>query len=232
MALSPRERPGSIAFRGLEQFHLRGDGNGVGYCIAGAKPNALEFSNASDVICLLRATSTAAPSSRTIARSRWCFSATSPLFTRVSAMCGCAPATCVTASLLSATGAIFRACSTIATSNTCGAAAAATTFATTRSGFLRAMSGSACAGREGLQALELQFLALGTYVETMRRLAAARAGAAGRAVRSGIRQALRLYRWQSRGEAFVRGPLPRRQSAAAHRLREREGPHRTLLYNS
>jgi len=52
MILSPRERPGLTSFRGLEQFHLRGDANGVGYCIAGAKPYALEFSNAADVICL------------------------------------------------------------------------------------------------------------------------------------------------------------------------------------
>jgi AraC family transcriptional regulator len=53
MTLSARERPGSIALRGLDQFHVRGDTNGVGYCIAGAKPYALEFSNTSDVICLL-----------------------------------------------------------------------------------------------------------------------------------------------------------------------------------
>ena len=53
MVLSPRERPGLTSFRGLEQFHLRGDANGVGYCIAGAKPYALEFSNSADVICLL-----------------------------------------------------------------------------------------------------------------------------------------------------------------------------------
>jgi len=53
MILSPRERPGPTSFRGLEQFLLRGDANGVGYCIAGAKPYALEFSNSSDVICLL-----------------------------------------------------------------------------------------------------------------------------------------------------------------------------------
>ena len=53
MVLSPRERPGLTSFRGLEQFHLRGNANGVGYCIAGAKPYALEFSNSADVICLL-----------------------------------------------------------------------------------------------------------------------------------------------------------------------------------
>jgi AraC family transcriptional regulator len=53
MALSSGERCGSLAMRGLEQFRIRGDANGVGFCIAGAKPYALEFSNTSDVICLL-----------------------------------------------------------------------------------------------------------------------------------------------------------------------------------
>src|SRR5215469_4864937 len=53
MILSPREGPGLTSFRGLEQFHRRGDANGVGYCIAGAKPYALEFTNSADVICLL-----------------------------------------------------------------------------------------------------------------------------------------------------------------------------------
>jgi len=53
MILSPRERPGPMSIRGLEQFHRRGDANGVGYCIAGAKPYAFEFTNSADVICLL-----------------------------------------------------------------------------------------------------------------------------------------------------------------------------------
>ena len=53
MALASNKRPGSTWFRGLEQFHVRGDADGVGYCIAGAKPYALEFSNDADVICLL-----------------------------------------------------------------------------------------------------------------------------------------------------------------------------------
>lgn len=53
MALSTGERPRFNSFRGLEQFAVRGDTNGVGYCLAGAKPYALEFSNAADVICLL-----------------------------------------------------------------------------------------------------------------------------------------------------------------------------------
>lgn len=53
MAQSTSERPRSTLFLGLEQFHVRGDTNGVGYCIAGAKPYALEFSNTADVICLL-----------------------------------------------------------------------------------------------------------------------------------------------------------------------------------
>lgn len=53
MMLSAGERPGSLPVRGLDQFHVRGGTNGVGYCIAAAKPYALEFSNTSDVICLL-----------------------------------------------------------------------------------------------------------------------------------------------------------------------------------
>ncbi len=53
MALSASERPRSFPFRGLEQFQLRGDTCGVGYCIAEGKPYALEFSNTADVICLL-----------------------------------------------------------------------------------------------------------------------------------------------------------------------------------
>jgi len=47
------QRPGLAAFRGLEQFHVRGDSDGVGYCIAEAQPYALEFCNSADVICLL-----------------------------------------------------------------------------------------------------------------------------------------------------------------------------------
>jgi AraC family transcriptional regulator len=40
-------------FQGLEQFRHQGDAGGVGFCIAGAKPYSLEFSNEHDVICLL-----------------------------------------------------------------------------------------------------------------------------------------------------------------------------------
>jgi AraC family transcriptional regulator len=53
MVLSPSERPAITRFRGLEQFRMRGAADGVGYCIADAKPYALEFSNNEDVICLL-----------------------------------------------------------------------------------------------------------------------------------------------------------------------------------
>jgi AraC family transcriptional regulator len=53
MLLSAVERPGPTRFCGLEQFQVRGDVDGVGYCIAAAKPYALEFSNDADVICLL-----------------------------------------------------------------------------------------------------------------------------------------------------------------------------------
>lgn len=40
-------------FRGLEQFAFRGSFGDIGYCVAGAKPYALEFNNDTDVICLL-----------------------------------------------------------------------------------------------------------------------------------------------------------------------------------
>lgn len=45
--------PRGADFLGLEQFRRQGDAGGVGFCIAGAKPYALEFSNDHDVICLL-----------------------------------------------------------------------------------------------------------------------------------------------------------------------------------
>jgi AraC family transcriptional regulator len=41
-----------VSVRGLEQFGLRGDAEGVTYCISGDKPYALELSNDTDVICL------------------------------------------------------------------------------------------------------------------------------------------------------------------------------------
>lgn len=53
MALATEERPGQARFTGLEQFHMRGDTQGIGYCVATAKPYALEFGNGDDVICLL-----------------------------------------------------------------------------------------------------------------------------------------------------------------------------------
>jgi len=42
-----------LPFRGLEQFERRGAVEDIGYCIAGASPYALEFTNDADVICLL-----------------------------------------------------------------------------------------------------------------------------------------------------------------------------------
>jgi len=53
MALATGERPRFPAFRGLEQFQVLGEADGIGYCVAGAEPYALEFSNTADVICLL-----------------------------------------------------------------------------------------------------------------------------------------------------------------------------------
>ena len=53
MAQPASRQPPWAMFRGLEQFETRGETSGVGYCIAGPKPYALEFSNTADVICLL-----------------------------------------------------------------------------------------------------------------------------------------------------------------------------------
>jgi AraC family transcriptional regulator len=53
MAQPASRQPPWGMFRGLEQFETRGETSGVGYCIAGPKPYALEFSNTADVICLL-----------------------------------------------------------------------------------------------------------------------------------------------------------------------------------
>ena len=47
------ERPPAPEFRGLEQFRLVANAGGVNYCIADARPYALEFTNDFDVICLL-----------------------------------------------------------------------------------------------------------------------------------------------------------------------------------
>lgn len=44
---------GNRKFRGLEQFDRTGVAAGVSFCIAGARPYALDFGNDDDVICLL-----------------------------------------------------------------------------------------------------------------------------------------------------------------------------------
>lgn len=53
MVLSADGRPDPARFHGLEQFQVRGDTDGIAYCVAEAKPYTLEFSNNADVICLL-----------------------------------------------------------------------------------------------------------------------------------------------------------------------------------
>jgi AraC family transcriptional regulator len=52
MARINTERTVPVSVLGLEQFRLRGDADGVTYCISGDKPYALEMSNDTDVICL------------------------------------------------------------------------------------------------------------------------------------------------------------------------------------
>ena len=46
-------RAEAVSHGGLDQFSMRGNHGGIEYCVAGAKPYALEFENPSDVICLL-----------------------------------------------------------------------------------------------------------------------------------------------------------------------------------
>jgi len=46
-------RARQVRYGGLEQFPIKGGFGGIEYCIAGSQPYALEFSNGSDVICLL-----------------------------------------------------------------------------------------------------------------------------------------------------------------------------------
>jgi len=41
------------AVRGIDQFALSGDADGIGFCIAEGKPYALEFANDRDVVCLI-----------------------------------------------------------------------------------------------------------------------------------------------------------------------------------
>jgi AraC family transcriptional regulator len=53
LALAIGQRARVDPFRGLEQFDRRGGTGDIGYCIAGPTPYALEFTNDSDVICLL-----------------------------------------------------------------------------------------------------------------------------------------------------------------------------------
>jgi AraC family transcriptional regulator len=46
-------RARELRYDGLEQFPTRGSHGGIDYCVAGARPYALEFANRADVICLL-----------------------------------------------------------------------------------------------------------------------------------------------------------------------------------
>ena len=53
MTLASGRAVPAVVFGGLEQFERRGEAGDIDYCIAGAKPYALEFANPGDVICLL-----------------------------------------------------------------------------------------------------------------------------------------------------------------------------------
>lgn len=145
MALSTGERPRFNSFRGLEQFAVRGDTNGVGYCLAGAKPYALEFSNTADVICLLLGDINSSTKFEDDLEKPLLFLGESPPFIRASAMSEFVRTTCATALSLSATRTSFRVFWMIATLTGTGAKEAVTTSVTTPSNFLPATCGSVCA---------------------------------------------------------------------------------------
>lgn len=173
MALSPRERPGSIAFRGLEQFHLRGDANGVGYCIAGAKPYALEFSNASDVICLLLGDINSSTKFEDDREKPLVFlgdfTAFHPRVGNVRVRAGDVRHGFIAFSY----GGDFQSVLDDRNIEHLRRGGSCNNIRNDAIRFLARYVRERLRRPEGLQALELQFLALGTYVETMRRLAAA-----------------------------------------------------------
>ena len=218
MVLSPRERPGLTSFRGLEQFHLRGDANGVGYCIAGAKPYALEFSNSADVICLLLGDINSNTKFEDDREKPLVFlgdsTAFHPRVGNVRVRAADVRHGFIAFSYAGDYQSVLddRSIEHLRRGGSCN------NIRNDAIRFLARYMRERLRRPEGLQALELQFLALGTYVETMRQLAAAPPARRDMLVRSGFRQALRIYRGQSRGQAFLRRPFARGQSAAARHL--------------
>jgi len=173
MILSPRERPGPTSFRGLEQFHLRGDANGVGFCIAGAKPYALEFSNPSDVICLLLGDINSSTKFDDDREKPLVFLGDSTAFhPRVGNVRVRAADVRHGFIAFSYAGGFQK----VLDDRSIGHLRRGGSCNNIRNDAIRFLARyvrERLRRPEGLQALELQFLALGTYVETMRQLAAA-----------------------------------------------------------
>ena len=206
-------------FAVLNNFHLRGDTNGVGYCIAGAKPYALEFSNTSDVICLLLGdinSSTKFEDDR--GEAARLSAASPPRSIRESAMCAFARRGTARLYRFQLRQMIFRAFWTIAASRHLRRGGSCNNIRNDAIKFLARYVRERLRRPEGLQPLELQFLALGTYVETMRQLETV--APARRDVLSDqeFATALRLHRGKSRGQAQLRRFVPGRQPATARRL--------------
>ena len=230
MALSAGDQHGSAGFRGLEQFHTRGDADGVGYCIAAAKPYALEFSNNADVICLLLGDINTTTKFEDNHEGPLVFLGESTAFhPRVGNVR-------VRADEVRHGFIAFnyspdfqgflddRSIAGLRRDGSCN------NIRSDAIKFLARYVRERLRRPEALQALELQFFALGTYVEAPARHH--RRHASRHALRPGIQQALRLHRAKPRGKTYLRRPLPGGEPAAADRIRRRETSHRTLTLQS
>jgi len=173
MIVSSRERPGPTSFRGLEQFHLHGDANGVGYCIARPKPYALEFSNSSDVICLLLGDINSSTKFEDDREKPLVFlgdsTAFHPRVGNVRVRAADVRHGFIAFSYAGGFQKVLddRSIEHLRRGGSCN------NIRNDAIRFLARYVRERLRRPEGLHALELQFLALGTYVETMRQLAAA-----------------------------------------------------------
>ena len=173
MVLSPRERPGLTSFRGLEQFHLRGDANGVGYCIAGAKPYALEFSNSADVICLLLGDINSSTKFEDDREKPLVFLGDSTAFHPRVGNVRVRAADVRHGFIAFSYAGDYQSALDDRSIEHLRLGGSCNNIRNDAIRFLARYMRERLRRPEGLQALELQFLALGTYVETMRQLAAA-----------------------------------------------------------
>jgi AraC family transcriptional regulator len=173
MALFAGEQPGFARFRGLEQFNTRGDADGVGYCIAAAKPYALEFSNNADVICLLLGDINTTTKFEDNHEGPLVFlgesTAFHPRVGNVRVRAADVRHGFIAFSYAGDYQSVLddRSIEHLRRGGSCN------NIRNDAIRFLARYMRERLRRPEGLQALELQFLALGTYVETMRQLAAA-----------------------------------------------------------